>query len=188
MGVDIVHKYDRKVRRTSPKSGDPYLRLLVKLYKFLARRTEAKFNEIIYKRLCMSKTNRPPLSLRKLINNMSHESRKDKIAVVVGNVLDDKRIYEVPKMTVCALRFAEGARQRILAAGGDCLTFDQLATRSPRGKNTVLIQGSRTARVACKHFGPAPGQPHSHTRPFVRSKGRKFEKARGRRSSRGYKK
>lgn len=68
MGVDIVHKYDRKVRRTSPKSGDPYLRLLVKLYKFLARRTGAKFNSIIYKRLCMSQINRPPLSLRKLVS------------------------------------------------------------------------------------------------------------------------
>lgn len=29
--------------------------------------------------------------------------------------------------------------------------------------------------------------PHSHVKPFVRSKGRKFEKARGRRKSRGYK-
>ena len=119
---------------------------------------------------------------------MNNDQRKDKIAVVVGNVLDDKRVFEVPKLTVCALRFAEGARERILKAGGEVLTFDQLATRSPRGKNTVLIQGSRNAREACKHFGPAPGQPHSHTRPYVRSKGRKFEKARGRRSSRGYKK
>lgn len=119
---------------------------------------------------------------------MSHESRKDKIAVVVGTVLDDKRVFEVPKMKVCALRFAEGARERILKAGGEIITFDQLAVRSPRGNNTVLIQGSRNARVACKHFGLAPGQPHSHTRPYVRSKGRKFERARGRRSSRGYKK
>lgn len=119
---------------------------------------------------------------------MNNDQRKDKIAVVVGNVLDDKRVFEVPKLTVCALRFAEGARERILKAGGECLTFDQLATRTPRGKNTVLIQGSRTAREACKHFGPAPGQPHSHTRPYVRSKGRKFEKARGRRASCGYKK
>ena len=31
------------------------------------------------------------------------------------------------------------------------------------------------------------GVPHSHTKPFTRAKGRKFEKARGRRSSRGYK-
>jgi len=68
MGVDIVHKYDRKVRRTSPKSEDPYLKLLVRLYKFLARRTESKFNAIIYKRLCMSKINRPPISLRKLVS------------------------------------------------------------------------------------------------------------------------
>lgn len=119
---------------------------------------------------------------------MTHESRKDKIAVVVGTVLDDVRVYEVPKLTVCALRFAKGARERILAAGGECLTFDQLAVKSPRGKDTVMIQGSRQARRATKHFGKAPGQPHSHSRPYIRSKGRKFEKARGRRSSRGYKK
>ena len=36
--------------------------------------------------------------------------------------------------------------------------------------------------------GTAPGVPHSHTKPFVRSKGRKFERARGRRASRGYRK
>lgn len=119
---------------------------------------------------------------------MSSEQRKDKVAVVVGTVLDDKRVFSVPKMTVCALRFAEGARERILKAGGEVLTFDQLATKSPRGKNTVLLQGSRNARTACKHFGLAPGQPNSHSRPYVRSKGRKFERARGRRSSRGYKK
>lgn len=119
---------------------------------------------------------------------MSSADRKDKVAVVVGTVLNDKRVFEVPKLTVCALRFAEGARERILKAGGEVLTFDQLATRSPRGEKTVLIQGSRNARVACKHFGLAPGQPKSHSRPYVRSKGRKFEKGRGRRSSCGYKK
>lgn len=35
MGVDICHKHDRKVRRTEPKSQDIYLRLLVKLYRFV---------------------------------------------------------------------------------------------------------------------------------------------------------
>ncbi|RYQ96174.1 hypothetical protein Ahy_B08g091764 [Arachis hypogaea] len=33
---------------------------------------------------------------------------------------------------------------------------------------------------AVKHFGPAPGVPHSHTKLYVRSKERKFERARGR--------
>jgi len=51
-----------------------------------------------------------------------------------------------------------------------------------------LSTGRRNAREAVKHFGLAPGVPHSHTKPYVRSKGRKFERARGRRRSCGYKK
>jgi len=114
--------------------------------------------------------------------------REERIAVVVGTVTDDPRIFTIPKMTVCALRVTERARARILKAGGTILTFDQLAVRAPTGKNTVLVQGVRTSREANKHFGPAPGLPGSHTKPYVRSKGRKFERARGRRSSCGYKK
>ncbi|RWS28050.1 ribosomal protein L18-like protein [Leptotrombidium deliense] len=187
-GIDICHKHDKKSGRRAPKSKDPYLLLLVKLYRFLARRTENKFNKIILKRLFMSKTNRPPVSLRHLVKQMAAPGRENKIAVIVGTVTDDLRQFDVPKLTVCALRFTKRARARILKAGGECITFDQLSTRAPRGKGTVLFQGPRNSREACKHFGPAPGVPHSHTKPYVRSKGRKFERARGRRASRGYKK
>merc|ERR1712055_532130 len=118
----------RLVIRREPKSEDVYLRLTVKLYRFLARKTGSKFNKIILKRLYASRTYRPPLSL------------------------------------------------------------DQLALRSPLGKQTVLLRGPLKARETQKHFGVAPGQPHSHTKPLVRHKGRKFERARGRRSGCGYKK
>lgn len=91
-------------------------------------------------------------------------------------------------MQVCALRVTEKARARILKANGEIITFDQLALRTPTGKRTVLVQGPRKARESVKHFGLAPGVPHSHTKPYVRSKGRKFERARGRRRSCGYKK
>ncbi|KAF5304418.1 hypothetical protein FQR65_LT07948 [Abscondita terminalis] len=188
MGIDINHKYDRKVRRTEPKSEDVYLRLLVKLYRYLARRTSARFNRIILKRLFMSKIHRPPITIARIASQMKKPGRKDLTAVVVGTVTDDLRLYSVPKMKVCALRFTEKARGRILKAGGEILTFDQLALKSPTGKKTVLLQGQRNAREAVKHFGLAPGVPHSHTKPYVRSKGRKFERARGRRSSCGYKK
>merc|ERR1711983_203227 len=187
MGVDINHKYDRKVRRTEPKSQDIYLRLLVKLYRFLARRSEAKFNKIILRRLFMSKINRPPLSISRLARNMKKAGNADKVAVVVGTITNDIRIFDIPKMTVCALRVTEKARERILKAGGEIITFDQLALRAPTGKNTLLLHGPRKAREAVKHFGAA-GTPHSHTKPFTRGKGRKIEKARGRRESRGYKK
>ena len=51
-----------------------------------------------------------------------------------------------------------------------------------------MVSGPRNAREAVKHFGRAPGVPRSHAKPYVRSKGRKFERARGRRKSCGYKK
>merc|ERR1711977_327765 len=186
MGVDIKHKKDRKVRRTKPKSQDIYTAQLVKLYKFLARRTDAKFNEVVLRRLYMSQINRPPMSLARLVRKMKGD-RAEKIAVIVGTITNDSRIFEVPKLKVCASHVTEKARERILKAGGEILTFDQLALRAPTGKNTVLLQGKRTARVANRYFG-APGVPNSTTRPLVRAKGRKFERARGRRSSRGYKK
>ena len=98
--MDISHKKDRKVHRTAPKSDDIYLRLLVKLYRFLARRTDAKFNEIVMKRLFMSKINRPPMSLARLVRNMKKQGRENKIAVVIGTVTNDLRMFKVPKMTV----------------------------------------------------------------------------------------
>uniref|UniRef100_A0A7S2BTS7 Large ribosomal subunit protein uL15/eL18 domain-containing protein n=1 Tax=Alexandrium andersonii TaxID=327968 RepID=A0A7S2BTS7_9DINO len=185
MGIDIQSGGRKKNRvRTSP-TQNPYQRLLIKLYKFLGRRTESRFNKVIHKRLNMTRKNRPPLSLQKLTKYM--ENKDGKIAVVVSSVTDDKRIYDVPKLTVCALKFTETARARILKAGGECLTFDKLALRSPLGQGTVLLRGPVKARETERHFGKAPGVPHSSTKPLVRAKGRKFEKARGRRKSRGYK-
>ncbi|CAF0816640.1 unnamed protein product [Rotaria sordida] len=162
MGVDLDHRYD-------------------------PRRTGSKFNKIILKRLFMSNTNRPPLSLSRLARHMKKKGRENKTAVVVGSITDDVRLYDVPKLTVCALHLTERVRARILGAGGEILTFDQLALRTPKGKNTVLLQGPRKARKANRFFGRPPGARHSTTRPKVRSKGRKFEKARGRRASRAYK-
>merc|ERR1712013_937836 len=84
-------------------------------------------------------------------------SEGEKICVVVGTVTDDIRLLDVPKLTICALRFTESARVRVLKAGGEILTFDQLALKAPTGKNTLLVQGRRNAREACRHMGKAPG-------------------------------
>ncbi|XP_066914153.1 large ribosomal subunit protein eL18-like [Clytia hemisphaerica] len=187
MGIDLDHRKDKKKSRKAPVSQDPYIRLLVKLYRFLARRTNSKFNEVILKRLFMSRINRPPLSIARIARRVSKPGCEGKIIVCVGSITDDLRLTTVPKLKVCALRFTEGARTRITKAGGECITFDQLALKAPTGKGTLLIQGPRNSRESCRHFGRAPGVPHSSTKPFVRAKGRKFEKARGRRASRGYK-
>ena len=173
--------------RKDAATENVYIKLLVKLYRFLARRTDSNFNKIVLKRLFMSRINRPPMGLARVCRYMLKHDKSKKICVIVGTVTDDIRLQEVPKMTICALRFTDGARARITKAGGECLTFDQLALRSPEGKNTVLLRGVLKARKAYRYFGAGAGTSGSNQRPYVRSKGRKFEKARGRRRSRGFK-
>merc|ERR1712242_172617 len=66
MGIDIRHNkgaYKKRPHRDAPVSEDVYLGLLVKAYRFLARRTGSNFNKVILKRLFMSRINRPPMSL-----------------------------------------------------------------------------------------------------------------------------
>ncbi|KAG6833598.1 hypothetical protein H0H87_004225 [Tephrocybe sp. NHM501043] len=185
MGIDITAHHVKKGNRTAPKSEDPYLLLLVKLYRFLARRTDASFNKAVLHRLFLSKINRPPISLSRIAKETSNASDLDsKIIVTVGTVTDDIRFTVVPKLTVAALRFTRAAKERILNAGGEVLTLDQLALRAPTGTNTILLRGVKNSREANKHFGMGP---HKHKKPYTISKGRKFEQARGRRKSRGFK-
>lgn len=192
MGIDI--KAGGRInahKRTDVKGDNPYLKLLAKTYKVLARRTESNFNKVVANRLCMTSVQKAPMSISKLADHM--KGKEDKIAVVCGNITNDVRMFDVPKLSVCALRFTEAARARITKNGGRCLTFDQLALESPKGTGCVLLRGAIKARTVNKYFGKACGTPGSKTRPYVRKatnlkrKGRKFEQARGRRKSRGYK-
>lgn len=149
------------------------------MYRFLARRTDSKFNAVVLKRLCMSRTNRPTVSISAIAKQLS-DSPSKLVVVVVGTVTNDERMLELPQMTVAALKFTKTARARIIKSGGEALTLDQLATRAPTGSNTLLLRGKKTARKAVRHFG-IPCAPGTHVKPRVASKGRKFERARGRR-------
>ncbi|KAK3350184.1 eukaryotic ribosomal protein L18 [Lasiosphaeria hispida] len=182
MGIDLRKHHERTTHRKAPKSDNVYLKLLVKLYRFLARRTDSSFNKVVLRRLFMSRINRPPISIARIAGNAKN-GNESKTVVVVGTVTDDNRLLTVPKLNIAALRFTATARARIIAAGGKALTLDQLALEKPTGANTLLLRGPKT-REAIKHFGFGP---HKHKKPYVQSKGRKFEKARGRRRSRGFK-
>ena len=123
MGIDLGLRAAKKNHNTRHmKSPNLYLRLAQKLYAFLARRTDCKFNKVVAKRLEMSRVNRAPLSLRHLAKYT--KGKEDKTAVVVGNILDDPRQVEVPKIRVAALKFSETARERIEKAGGACISME----------------------------------------------------------------
>jgi len=185
MGIDLrAGGRVKNKNRDAPESQNLYIRMLVKLYRFLARRTDSSFNKVVLKRLFMSKMNRPPMSISRIARYV--KGREDKIIVLVGSVTDDERLLQIPKLTICALRFTASVRARIVATGGECLSFDQLALRSPIGSGTILLRGPRNSREVFRHFGAA-GVPGSTTKPKLRSVGRKFERSRGRRKTKGYK-
>ena len=193
MGIDLVSGGRIKLHKQRKlRAKNIYHRLLVKLYKFLARRTNSKFNKTVLKRLLNSRVNRAPVSLSRLVKYSKKQyiqdmenNKQEVVFAVVGTVTEDTRILDLPALRVCALKFTEKARERILAAKGRCITFDQLAVNRPQGESVILMRGTRD-REAKKHFGPAPGVPGSHAKPYVRFKGRKFEQARGKRRSRGF--
>jgi large subunit ribosomal protein L18e len=163
MGIDIQRKRVRS--RTLRESTTPnnYMQLLQKLYGFLARRTDSEFNKLVFKRLNMSRINRFPISLSKLVKLANNEEKQKKILVITGNVLDDERMLTLPKLRVCALKFSEQARTRIVKAGGECLTFDQLAKIAPLGQGTWLVRGAKK-REAYKHFRGLRGD---NAKPYI---------------------
>ena len=63
-------------------------------------------------------------------NPHAAKTNEGKTIVIVGTVTDDNRLLTVPKLSIAAMRFTATARARITAAGGECLTLDELAMRS----------------------------------------------------------
>ena len=155
----------------------------MQLYSFLERRTDAKFNQVVHKRLNQSRLNRYPLSVSRIVRHLSTDRTavpegktkfNSRIVAIVGTVTNDIRLLNLPEgLRICALRFTQAARARIQAAKGTALTFDQLAQLAPTGKGVLLLRGPRD-REAKRHFGLCPGQKGSHTAPRARSEGRKF--------------
>lgn len=157
MGVDLEKRgRKKKTFRKNPQTDNLYVKLLARLYGFLARRTDSKFNKTVQSRLFMSRNNRPPVSIQRVVKAANRKDAGGKIIVVVGTVTDDTRIFDIPALKVCALRFTQSARNRITNAGGKCMTFDELALAAPTGSDTILIRGPLKARKAFKHFAGKP--------------------------------
>lgn len=96
----------------------------------------------------MSRKNQAPISLAKIANYTS--KNKNKTIIIVGKVLNDERIFLIPKIFICALKISSSARERIFKAGGAVFTFDQLAMKFPTGKNCILIKGLASRKKKTK--------------------------------------
>jgi len=73
-GIDLVRRGRIKNRsKKDSKSKNLYHHLLVKLFRFLSRRTDSGFSKTVLRRLVSSRVNRPPVSLSKLIKHLNNK-------------------------------------------------------------------------------------------------------------------
>jgi large subunit ribosomal protein L18e len=75
MGIDLIRGgriANRGIRTT--KTTNSYIKTLIKLYSFLARRTDSKFNQVIHKRLNQSRLNRYPISISRIVKTLSKDN------------------------------------------------------------------------------------------------------------------
>ena len=106
MAIDLIRGgriANRGIRKT--KTTNTYIKTLIKLYSFLARRTESKFNTTVHKRLNQSRLNRYPLSISRITKTLGQDKApvaegqtkfNSRILAVVGSVTNDTRLLNVP--------------------------------------------------------------------------------------------
>jgi len=57
----------RNSNKKETRSNNLYLHLLIRLFRFLSRRTDSMFCKTVLRRLISSRVNRPPVSVSKIV-------------------------------------------------------------------------------------------------------------------------
>lgn len=129
----------------------------------------------------MSCTNRPLLSLSRIIQKMKLPGWEIKTTVAVG---DSHRWCADSGSTQAKGVCTEGEPGgKSHPPGGKILTSNPLALESPKGGGTMLLSGPQKGQEVSRHFNKASGTPHNHTnhtKPYICPRDRKFKCARGR--------
>jgi large subunit ribosomal protein L18e len=112
----------KKSRTTNPK--------LRELIAELAKRTHEVGSPVwrdLAERLARSRRNRAEVNLSRI----ARYTRKGDVVAVPGKVLGAGRIAH--PVTVAAFAFSEKAKKKITAAGGRCVSLEELMKESPKG-------------------------------------------------------
>ncbi|WUR03656.1 ribosomal protein eL18 [Vairimorpha necatrix] len=162
------------IKRKTVKSPNPLLQSLADFYIKVAKNCSNDDIKRIAKRLTMSNKDRPVVRVSEIVKSLNEDS--DKVAVVVGKVLDDERLVTLPPMRIVALDWSKSVQEKVERSSGKFFTLDQLFKICSDLNNMVLIQGDRMKRKSAKYWGKSPGQKGSTTLPRANKKQRGGEK------------
>ncbi|MFX0197962.1 MAG: 50S ribosomal protein L18e [Candidatus Hodarchaeota archaeon] len=108
---------------------DPNLIALVKILN----KSKVPIYRNIAKRIQAPRRKRPAINVSKL----ARHTKQDDIVIVPGKVLAPGQLDH--KLTVAALNFSTQARKQIEAAGGSCLTIEELLEKNSSGAGVKII-------------------------------------------------
>jgi len=118
----------RKLLATNPQIVE-----LVQDLKVAAFKNDAKIWKEIAKRLSKPARKRAEVNLSKI----SRYAKEGEVVIVPGKVLGAGSLKQ--KVTVAAFAFTETAKKAVEAAGGKCLTIEELVKENPKGSNVRIM-------------------------------------------------
>lgn len=118
-----------KLTKTNPNT--------INLIKSLTKQSSAE-NAPIWKAVAndLKRANRKTKEVN--VYHIDKYSDDDETLLVPGKVLGEGNITR--KVTVAAFKFSQEAESKIEAAGGKCLTIEDLMAENPKGSNVKIIK------------------------------------------------
>ena len=121
------------MKRTGPTNV--YLRRMIRLLRRAYRTHGAKIWLAISEKLDRPRRRRIVVNVGKI----AALTKENDVVVVPGKVLGAGEINH--PVTVAAVGFSKNATEKIVRAGGKCLSILELVELNPKGKNVKIIGG-----------------------------------------------
>ncbi len=120
------------LKQINRKSNSELVKTVTELKK-ASRENDAPLWRSVAHRLEGASRNWPSVNISKLEYNVNKNSK----VLIPGKLLGSGNISK--KMTVSAYSFSETAKSKVEAAGGKCVSYNDLIKSNPKGTDVVVI-------------------------------------------------
>ena len=120
------------LKQINRKSNSELVKTVTELKK-ASRENDAPLWRSVAYRLEGPSRNWPSVNISKLEYNVNKNSK----VIIPGKLLGSGNISK--KMTVSAYSFSETAKSKVEAAGGKCVSYNDLIKSNPKGTDVVVI-------------------------------------------------
>lgn len=116
------------------RSTNPQLKKAVADLKRVSRKNKVRIWETVAELLSKSKRSRISVN----VGQIERHASKGDVVAVPGVVLGSGTIKS--SLTIAAHRFTDQAKEKIVNAGGRCLSLVELAERYPKGSGVKILR------------------------------------------------